>query len=123
MSAMDSRGLDLMTEMNKLAIALATLILAAVGKLVASQGNKTSKTIDLSSSVTRILCGAVVVFAMATLYLSYLVYDKLVEMLAAGFLDLNSELILKPRNLQIDCLLASFFVLGLTIVIAIGNEK
>jgi hypothetical protein len=122
MTAADTKGLDLTTEMNKLVITLASLVLAGVGKLVVSEGKDGRRPVDLNGLSVRMLLAATVLLAMSALYFSYFVYDKLVEMLAAGFLDLNSDLILSPRTAQVDCLLAAVFTLGLAVISSLARE-
>jgi hypothetical protein len=122
LAAIENKGVDLVTEMNKLIIAVASLVLAGIGKLVTSERKDGKRAINLVAWPVRMLLGTTVVLAVATLYFSYIIYDKLVEMLAGGFLNLNSNLILSPREWQVDCLLAALFTLGLAVMVGLSEE-
>jgi hypothetical protein len=121
LTPMETKGVDLVTEMNKLIVAIATLILAGVGKLVTSERKDGKRVISLSALV-RTLLGATVVLAFVTLYYSYVIYDKLVEMIAGGFMNLNSTLILSTREWQVDSLFAALFGFGLAVMIGLTDE-
>jgi hypothetical protein len=117
-SKFGEKGLEITLEMNKLVITATLLVFAAVGKIALADG-ESRRPLNLFS---RLLLSVAVLFAALALYFSYVIYDKLVEMLAAGFLDLNSDLILGPRDLQLYSLLLSVLVLGLLVIHRSGAE-
>jgi hypothetical protein len=106
------RAIEVTLEMNKLVISLATLVFGAIGTLAftADGGPKVEDAIEKAFVI------ATLSFSAAAIYFSYLVYDKLVEMLSNSFLDLNGDLLAIPRRLQVNCLTLAVLCLGVLVI-------
>jgi hypothetical protein len=105
-------ALETTVEMNKLVLSLASLVFGAAGVLSVSK----ERGVAAVPLPGRLLLVLTLASAGLSIYFSYVVYDKLVEMLSNNFLDLNASLVLIPRRLQIDSLGLAVFFLGLLFV-------
>jgi hypothetical protein len=103
-----TKALEITLEMNKMVSSMALLIFAAFGALLTTEVPR----ISLEDTLQAVLATISLTGATICLYLSYVIYDKLVEMLTAGFLDLNNSLLLVPREAQVDSLLVSIVALA-----------
>jgi hypothetical protein len=93
------QALAITLEMNKLVISLGSLILGAVGAIVVGKEDfRALNRLQIVLALTTLLG------ATSALFLSYVVYDRLVEMLSNKFLALNDGAMLFVRSIQVDTL-------------------
>ena len=114
LTKLQETALSTMLEANKLGIQLALLLFGAWGALLLAD----APIIRLSSLPDVILMVISLAATTLSLHTGYLQYDRIVEMLAAGYFDPNSTLVLKPRSLQVDSLLVSLSTLAIGAVLA-----
>ncbi len=112
LTELQEKAVDIMLEMNKMAISIALLIFTGFGILLTSD----RPLFSFDNGLQRILATLSLAAATVSLFAGYVLYDKLIEMLSNSFLDLGGPLLLYPRELQIDSLLLSVVLLAATLL-------
>jgi len=112
LNGLQKLALDVMLEMNKLAISVALLVFAGIGALLTAE----RPLVSLDDGLQRLLITLSLGAAAVSLYASYVVYDKLVEMLAAQYFDPNNPVLLRPRDLQVDAVLIAVVLLAASLL-------